>query len=372
MDPAAVSGRVESLTGGPSAALRPEAADLLTGELKRASILLVDDEPANLSLLRRTLAGAGYTRIGETANPLQVTRLYQQFQPDLICLDVKMTPIDGLEVLRELGKLIPPDSYFPILMLTGEGSAEVKQEALSLGAKDFVTKPFELQEVLLRIKNLLIPRFLHLQLQDHNRILETRVRERTRDLDQARLEVLDRLARAAEFRDDNTGEHVKRVGRIAAFLADALGLGSIMAELVQRAAPLHDIGKIGIPDAVLLKPGRLTPQELAVMQRHTTMGAEILAGGSSVVMRTAEEIALYHHERWDGSGYPTGRAGEAIPMPARIVGLADAFDALTHDRPYRLAWPLPNVLQWFRENSGNHFDPQLMQRFLALPHERLL
>ena len=346
--------------------------DSLAAELTHAGILLVDDEPANLSLLRRALSRAGYTRIAETSNPLEVTRLFQEFQPDLICLDVKMMPIDGITVLKELGQLIPPDTYFPILMLTGEGSAQVKQEALSLGAKDFVTKPFELQEVLLRINNLLIPRFLHLHLQDHNRVLESRVWERTRDLDQARLEVLDRLARAAEFRDDNTGEHVKRVGRVAALLANALGLGSVMVELVQRAAPLHDLGKIGIPDAVLLKPGRLTPEEFAIMQRHTTMGAEILAGGSSAVMRIAEEIALYHHEHWDGGGYPTGKSGEAIPVAARIVGLADAFDALSHDRPYRPAWPLPDVLQWLKKNTGSHFDPHQMDRFLALPHAQLL
>jgi putative two-component system response regulator len=308
--------------------------DSLAIEVAHASILLVDDEPANLSLLRRALVRAGYSRIAETSNPLDVPRLFVEFQPDLICLDVKMTPIDGISVLKELGRLIPRDTYFPILMLNGEGSSQVKQEALSLGAKDFVTKPFQLQEVLLRINNLLIPRFLHLHLQDHNQVLETRVWERTRDLDQARLEVLDRLARAAEFRDDNTGEHVKRVGRIAGLLANAMGLGSVMVELVQRAAPLHDLGKIGIPDTVLLKPGRLTPEEFAVMQRHTTMGAEILAGGSSAVMRIAEEIALNHHERWDGSGYPTGLSGETIPIAARIVGLA-GLDEGEHRNPFR-------------------------------------
>ena len=350
----------------------PRLWDPLTLDLKRASILLVDDEPANLSLLNRALTRAGYTRIAETANPLQVTRLYQEIQPDLICLDVKMTPIDGIEVLRELGQLIPADTYFPILMLTGEGSSQVKQEALSLGAKDFVTKPFEIQEVLLRINNLLIPRLLHLHLEDHNRVLETRVWERTRDLDQARLEVLDRLARAAEFRDDNTGEHVRRVGSIAAFLADAMGLGSVMVELIQRAAPLHDVGKIGIPDAILLKPGRLTPDEFALMQRHTTIGAEILTGGSSAVMGLAEEIALNHHEHWDGRGYPTRKAGDAIPVAARIVGLVDAFDALSHARPYRPAWALPDVLQWIQKNTGSHFDPRLVKCFLQLPHERLL
>lgn len=350
----------------------PNLWDPLTLELKRASILLVDDEPANLSLLHRALVRAGYTRIAETSNPLDVVTLFEEFQPDLICLDVKMTPIDGLAVLKELAQRIPPETYFPILMLTGEGSTKVKQEALSLGAKDFVTKPFELQEVLLRINNLLIPRFLHLHLQDHNRMLETRVRERTRDLEQARLEVLDRLARAAEFRDDNTGEHVRRVGRIAAFLADAIGLGAVMVELIQRAAPLHDLGKIGIPDAVLLKAARLTPEEFALMRRHTTIGAEILAGGSSAVMRTAEEIALHHHEHWDGNGYPARKAGDAIPLAARIVGVADAFDALSHDRPYRPAWSLPDVLRWLRENAGTHFDPRLMKSFLRLPHERLL
>jgi putative two-component system response regulator len=366
------AGQAQDYPDGPRALWGGADGDPLGAELRNARILLVDDEPANLSLLRRALNRAGYTRLSETTDPLQVARLYTEFQPDLICLDLHMEPLDGLGVLRALGELVPRDTYFPILMLTGDPSVESRQQALALGAKDFVTKPFDVPEVLLRIQNLLIPRFLHLRLRDQNQFLEVRVLARTRALEEARLEVLDRLGRAAEYRDDNTGEHVKRVGRIAGLLADALGLDAITVELIERAAPLHDIGKIGIPDQVLLKPAPLTPDEFETMKRHTTIGARILAGGSSAIMRMAEEIAWHHHERWDGAGYPEGRAGEAIPVAARIVGLADAFDALSHDRPYRPAWPLPKVVDWLRDNTGSHFDPRLMQAFLELPHPRLV
>ncbi len=341
-------------------------------ELLGARILLVDDEPANLSLLRRALVRAGYTNILETSDPLQVYSLFQEHHPDLMCLDLRMAPLDGLGVLNQLAPLISRDTYFPILMLTGDTSPQAKQEALSLGAKDFLTKPFDIQEVLLRIHNLLVPRFLHLHLQHQNDFLEVRVQARTRALEEARLEVFERLGRAAEYRDDNTGQHVRRVGRTAGLLAGAIGLDPTAVELIQRAATLHDVGKIGVPDEILLKPDRLTVEEFEVMKRHTTIGAGILSGGSSDLIHAAEDVALNHHEWWNGAGYPGGKAGEDIPLAARIVGLADVFDALSHSRPYRDAWPLPRVLGCLREESGTHFDPELVEAFSRLPHERLI
>jgi len=337
-------------------------------ELKQARILLVDDEAANLGVLRRVLERAGFTKLFETTDPLQAATLFANFQPDLVCLDLHMSPLDGFGVLAELQPLIPPTTYLPILMLTGDSSAESKQRALSLGAMDFVTKPFDVDEVLLRIHNLLVPRFMHLELVGYNQVLERQVRERTRALEESRLEVLERLAVAAEFRDDDTGRHTRRVGRLAGMLAERVGVSGAEVEDITRAAPLHDIGKIGVSDQILLKPGKLSGEEYEVMKRHTSIGAEILAGGRSPLIRMAAEIAHHHHERWDGAGYPVGLRGDAIPLPARVVALADVFDALSHPRPYREAWPLADVLAEILRQAGTHFDPKLVEAFMGLPH----
>lgn len=339
---------------------------------KQARILLVDDEAANLKALRRVLERAGFTRLLETTDPLQAASLFASFQPDLVCLDLHMSPLDGFGVLAELEPLIPPTTYLPILMLTGDTSEEAKQRALSLGAMDFITKPFHVDEVLLRIHNLLVPRFMHLELVGYNQVLERQVRERTRALEESRLEVLERLALAAEFRDDATGHHTRRVGQLAGMLAQQIGVGSSEVDDFIRAAPLHDIGKIGISDKILLKPGTLSAEEYEIMKRHSTIGAEILGGGRSPLIRMAAEIALYHHERWDGSGYPSGLSGNAIPLPARVVALADVFDALSHARPYRDAWSLPRVLDEIGRQAGVQFEPALVKAFMALPHAELM
>jgi putative two-component system response regulator len=339
---------------------------------KGARILLIDDQVENVALLRRLLKHAGYTSVAETSDPLRARELFEVFRPDLICLDLHMTPVDGFEVLAELGALIPAGSYLPFLVLTGDSSAASKQRALSLGANDFVTKPFDVDEVLLRIHNLLVPRFMHLELAGYNQHLERQVRDRTRALEESRLDVLERLGRAAEFRDDETGHHTRRVGRTAGFLAESLGVDRAEVELITRAAPLHDIGKIGIPDQILLKPGKLTPEEFEVMKRHCSIGAEILAGGRSSLIQMAEEIALHHHERWDGTGYPAGLKEDSIPLAARVVGLADVFDALTHSRPYRAAWPLDAVLSALYHQAGAHFDPAVVDAFRRLPHTELM
>lgn len=228
-----------------------------------------------------------------------------------------------------------------------------------------MAKPFDMQEVLLRIRNLLEARSLHLRLQNQNQVLEDRVQERTRALEKAQHEILDRLAGAGEYRDDETGQHTQRVGAISASLARALGANASVVALIERAAPLHDVGKIGIPDRVLLKPGPFTAEEAAIMQTHTTIGAELLSGGESELMRMAEQIALSHHERCDGSGYPQGLAGEAIPWAARVVSVADVFDALSHERPYRPAWPLPEVIREIERIAGSHLDREMTTAFLT-------
>jgi putative two-component system response regulator len=339
--------------------------------IKAARILVVDDEPANVRLLERMLGQAGYENLLSTRDSREVFTLAREFAPDLILLDLHMPGMDGFEVMEKLRSLIPPESYLPILVLTADITPAAEQRALEMGAKDFVAKPLRLAQVLLRIQNLLETRFLHLRLRRQNETLEERVRARTLELEEARVEMLERLTQAAEFRDDDTGQHARRVGDLSARTATALGLDEEQVELIRRAAPLHDMGKIAIPDAILLKPGRLTPDEFEVMKTHTTIGARMLAGGRTALMRLAEEIALAHHERWDGSGYPSRLAGPAIPLAARIVAVADFYDALAHDRPYRSAWPEALILAEIERQSGKHFDPCVAEVFLGAHHSRL-
>jgi putative two-component system response regulator len=286
-----------------------------------------------------------------------VRGLYREH--DLVLLDLHMPELDGVAVLEQLRADAPPNTFLPVLVLTGDASRDARKRALAAGAKDFVTKPFEMDEVLLRIHNLLETSRLHREITAQNQALERRVAERTAELDDAHLETLERLALAAEFRDDETGRHTERVGETAALLGAALGLPDEELFLLRRAAPLHDVGKIAIPDAVLRKPGPLTGEEWEIMKGHAVMGAQILSGGRSRVIRLAEEIARSHHEQWDGNGYPEGLAGEAIPLAARVVMVADVFDALTSDRVYRKAWAPADVLAYIKEYAGRRFDPRI-------------
>ena len=333
-------------------------------QFTRARILIIDDEPANVEMLRRMLERSGLSRIQTTSDPREATRLYVEFRPDLILLDLHMPHLDGLEVMDALNQ-IAEATYLPILVLTGDVSAEARREALSRGAKDFIHKPFSSDEVLLRIGTLLETRFLYLQIQSQNQILEATVRERTRELEGAQLEILERLARAAEFRDDNTGQHTARVGQMAALIARQVGLSDPQISLIRRAAPLHDVGKIGVPDSILLNLGKLTSEEFDVVKTHTVIGARILSGSRFPIMRLAEEIAFSHHERWDGSGYAS-IPRDAIPLAGRIVAVADVFDALTQQRPYKDAWPVEDALAEIERQRGRQFDPDLVDAFLRV------
>lgn len=332
-----------------------------------ARILIVDDEEKNVDVLGRMLASAGYSTVrGITDSTLAISAV-QEFNPDLILLDLTMPSLDGFGVMEGLKALLPAESYLPILILTGDIRFEARQRALSSGAKDFLLKPFDMTEVLLRIRNLLETRSLYLQLHDENQTLEVRVAARTRELEEARVEILQRLSYAAEFRDDDTGQHTKRVASVAMALGLAVGMESHRLELIHLAAPLHDVGKIGIPDAVLLKPGKLTAAEFEIMKSHASIGARILAGGESPLVRMAEMIALNHHEKWDGTGYPNGVKGKAIPLEARLVSVADVYDALTHARPYRGAWSVEQTRNEIAQGAGTQFDPELVASFLNLP-----
>jgi putative two-component system response regulator len=261
--------------------------------------------------------------------------------------------------MERLRAQLPGSEYFPILMLTGDASPQACQRALGMGASDFVAKPFDMHEVLIRIRNLLETRSLHRQVGEHNQELERKVQRRTAELDRAQLDTIARLALASEFRDDETGRHTQRVGALAELLARATGWSDQEARLLGLAAPLHDVGKIGIPDSILLKSGLLTVAERKTMEGHTTIGAKILSGGRSSIIQLAEKVALSHHERWDGQGYPEGRLGPEIPSAARVVAVADFFDATVHDRVYRKAWPMDQVLAAIAAMSGGAFDPDV-------------
>lgn len=333
--------------------------------IKHSRILIVDDEPTNVRLLERMLEKAGYTSIESTSDPTKVAKLYGGFDPDLILLDLIMPGMDGHAVMADLGPRIPEGDYLPILVLTADVTQEAKERSLASGARDFLTKPFDATEVLLRVKNLLETRGLHMELQHYSEGLEHKVRERTFQLEKTQLEILDRLALAAEFRDYETGEHTTRVGRMAAQLARAISLSEDEAMLIGDAARLHDVGKIAIPDGILLKPGKLTVQEFEQVKTHVDVGARLLSGGEFPLLIKAEEIAANHHEKWDGTGYK-GVAGDAIPISARVSAVADVFDALTHKRPYKEAWPAEVAVAEIESQNGRHFDPAIVKEFLKI------
>ncbi|HEY8258768.1 MAG TPA: HD domain-containing phosphohydrolase [Gemmatimonadales bacterium] len=329
----------------------------------RARILVVDDESICVKTVVSILTRAGYSHVEGLTDPCLAEERFRDFAPDLVLLDLHMPGMDGLQVLQKMVAATPESTYLPVVMLTGDDRSEAREQALSAGARDFIGKPFHRAEVLLRIKNFLETRALHRELADKNHELEARVAARTAELADSQLEVLERLARAAEYRDDDTGQHTQRVAEMAARLAAKVSVPPAEVDLIARAAPLHDVGKIGVPDSILLKQGRLNPDEMAVMKRHTIIGATMLCGGHSRLVHMAETIARSHHEWWNGAGYPDGIAGEAIPLCARIVAIVDFFDALTHARPYRPAMSLETTLAEVGRMRGQHFDPALVDAF---------
>lgn len=343
--------------------MRADATRLAT---TTARILIADDQSQNLTLLTRLLNSSGFSRIETTDDPFQVMPALRQRTPDLLILDLHMPGIDGFAILELIRDSLPADAQPPVLVVTGDRDPAVKQRALELGARDFVTKPFNPVEVVLRIGNLLETRVLHRQLLEHNRTLENIVRLRTQELEEARHEMLDRLALAAEYRDDDTGEHARRVGALAGRIAKIMGLPACDVELIGRAAPLHDIGKVGIPDEVLLKAGPLTEAEFAVMKMHTLIGAEIMSGSEEPLLRTAEQVARSHHERWDGAGYPAGLSGTDIPLAGRITAVADAFDVMTRTRRHVAPISEAAALDEIVRERGRQFDPAVVDALLKL------
>lgn len=326
-------------------------------------ILIIDDEPVNLKLLDKMLRGQGYEELFLIEDSREVINSYQANRPDLILLDINMPHFDGYQVMEQLKALNDP-LLPPIVILTAQSAKDYLLRALAGGARDFVTKPFDRNELLMRVRNLLDAQMAHRLVHDQKNVLEQMVQERTNELRKTRLQVVQRLGMAAEYRDEETGSHILRMSHMSALLARASGWSEVECELILNASPMHDIGKIGIPDAILLKPGKFEPPEWEVMKTHAAIGGKLLEGDDSDLMRMAQQIAISHHEKWDGSGYPNGLAGEAIPQAGRIAALADVFDALTSVRPYKKAWTVEAAVEMIREGRGTHFDPKLVDVFL--------
>ncbi|MDH5388090.1 MAG: response regulator [Gammaproteobacteria bacterium] len=347
-------------------------SDKISDDLKSACILAVDDELPNVKLLGRMLSAKGFEHVLSTQDPRQVLGLVQNNDVDLILLDINMPHMDGYQVMEQLQSEILEDLP-PILVLTAQHAQDFRQRALDAGARDYVTKPFDADELVSRVINLLEVHRANKYMSQQNVILDERVQKRTQELEiahqllhESRLQVVRRLGRAAEYRDNETGLHIIRMSKMAALIAKAAGMSDEECDLLLNAAPMHDIGKIGIPDAVLLKPGKLEPDEWEVMKTHAQIGADILAGDDTPLLNMASEIALTHHEKWNGSGYPNGLKGENIPLVGRITALADVFDALTSERPYKKAWSVEDSVSLIKKESGQHFDPALVEHFLAI------
>jgi len=331
--------------------------------IRNARVMIVDDNPVNVKLLSRILEAVGYRRVEGVTDSREVRSLYEAEPFDLVLLDIRMPHMDGFEVLAQLKEAAGND-YLPVMVLTAQTDNETKLKALGAGAMDFLHKPFDQIEVLTRIRNMIEARLLHNQVRDQNVILEQRVRERTRELEETRLEVVKRLGVAAHYKDNETGMHVARMSKIAHILAKSVGMSDEDADLLLHAAPMHDIGKIGISDSILIKPGKLAQEERAVMEEHSSIGAEILGQHEWPLMQMAREVALTHHEKWDGTGYPAQLKGEDIPLVGRICAIADVFDALTSDRPYKRGWTFEEATAFILDGKGTHFDPTLVEKFI--------
>ena len=326
-------------------------------------ILIVDDSRSSLAFLAQVIQKLDETYRVETFDrPGEALARCETEQFDLVLVDNIMPEFDGVEFTRRL-RHSEAYTMVPIIMVTSDSGSEIRQEAIAAGASDFVTKPFDTTELQARICNLLALRASQRQLIAQTRSLEAEVTAATQDLIAREEEIIWRLARAIEYRDGETGEHVSRVALISRIIAEGIGLDPEHCRTVYLAAPLHDIGKIGVADAILSKPGRLDPAEIEEMRTHVNIGARILENGSSRVIRVAELIAQSHHERWDGAGYPDQLSGTDIPIEARIVAIADVFDALCSKRPYKEAWPLEKAHAEITSLRGAHFDPQCVDAF---------
>lgn len=334
-----------------------------SGTTEKATVLIVDDTPLNISILVGLLKPFYKTVVAKDGEQA-LNRVFSGSVPDLILLDIMMPGIDGYEVCRQL-KEDPRTKDVPVIFISAMTDALDEEKGFLLGAVDYITKPISPPIVLARVKT-------HLALSQQHRALSDEVKARTQELEQSRKELIRRLGLAAEYKDNETGLHVQRMAEYARLIALEMGFNEQDAETLAAAAPMHDIGKLGIPDEILCKPGKLTPEEYQVIQQHPEIGARILGAPDSELLVIAQQVALYHHEKWDGSGYPHGLKGAEIPLVARIAAAADVFDALVSVRPYKKPWPLERVLSLFEEEKGRHFDPQVIDAFMNVLPQALV
>lgn len=321
---------------------------------QKQTVLVVDDTPENIDILVGTLREDYIVKAA--VNGTMALEIARKQPPDIILLDIMMPGIDGFEVCRLL-----KEDYLtrniPVIFVTAKIGVEDELRGLSLGAIDYIAKPISPPVVMARVKT-------HLALYDQNRELDRKVSLQTQEINETRLQIIRRLGKAAEYKDNETGLHVIRMSKYSHILATAAGFSDSDADLLMNAAPMHDIGKIGIPDQILKKPGKLTADEFGVMKTHCRIGADVIGNDDSELLQLARLIAETHHEKWNGSGYPQGIAGEEIPLTGRIIAVSDVFDALTSERPYKKAWPTEKAVDLLKEEAGTHFDPDLVPLFL--------
>ena len=362
----------------------------LPNELKHAKVMIVDDEEINILAVRKYLKNEGYEHFITTTDSRETIDLIRKERPDVMMLDIYMPEVSGLDILR-MRRLDSTLEHIPIIILTASTDPKIKRQALDLGAYDFITKPVDPNDLVPRVRNALVVKAHCDQMADQATKLEELVDRRTEELLQSRQQLILSLARAAEHRDNDTSNHVLRVGRFAAIIADELGWSDEQVEMIEQAAQLHDVGKIGVPDSILFKPGKLDPDEFALIQQHCALGKEIIEPMSekefrllkmharlgesilhvrgSPMLMMASRIAQTHHERWDGTGYPLGLAGEDIPLEGRITAIADVYDALSSKRPYKDPFPREKCFEILQEGRGNHFDPTILDAFFSRASE---
>lgn len=372
-----------SLSTASEAGKKTNGEDLQT---RKAGIMIIDDESYNVLVVRKFLQHAGYENFVTTTESPQAIDLMKRDLPDVVLLDIMMPEVSGIDILRVM-KITPELSTIPVIILTASPDPVLKTQALELGATDFLAKPVDPSELVLRVKNVLAAKTHFDMLAKYSVDLERQVVERTRALEASRRHIIFCLARASEFRDNDTGHHVIRVGKYAGAIAHELGYSPTQVEALEQAAQLHDVGKIGIPDAILHKPGKLDPDEYDFIKKHaaygkqiiecmpegewqnlkhhTKLGGQLLDVKSEPIMRMASRIALTHHEWWNGEGYPLGLAGEDIPIEGRITAVADVYDALSSARPYKKPFPREKCFEMLEEKRGTQFDSRVLDAFFA-------
>lgn len=343
------------------------SADSNSMPTRQTKIMIVDDDPAVQRMMRRILSRSGY-HVSLADDGDEALKKIDAVAPDLILLDLSMPGPDGFEVASQLKSHIETHDI-PVILVTGLTSVQNHVKAMDMGVDDFLSKTADPEEILARVRSHLKIKKLNDQLKEYRASLERTVASRTLQLKDASLEIIWRLTAAAEYRDNETGAHIKRMSHYTARIAQRMGLPAKSVEALLYGAPMHDIGKIGIPDTILLKPDKLTPQEWEIMRQHPTIGANILHGSKIGFVRMGATIALTHHERWDGSGYPQGLKGRQIPLAGRVAALADVFDALTSKRSYKDALSTDEANRIIRKARGAHFDPQVVDVFLSIQDE---